>query len=107
MKGKAQKPQTDGTTETVIALPADFRLSALDAVKAELATAGAARTVHIDASIVERVDTGALQLLFVFVRARRANGAETVWKGVADALRDAARVLGLTDELALPAPLPA
>ena len=57
--------------------------------------------VYIDAAQVERVDTAALQLLVGFVHDRKAEQRAVVWLDCSDALVRAARVLGLSHDLAL------
>jgi len=103
MKNKSPKQGATSIGATVIALPADFRMASLDPVKAELAGAVASGEARLDGAMVERVDTAALQLLVVYQRERRLQGEPSVWSGASDSLRDAAGVLGLTNELNLPA----
>jgi len=57
--------------------------------------------VYIDAALVERVDTAALQLLVAFLHDRKAEQRAVVWLDCSDALLRAARALGLSRDLAL------
>jgi ABC-type transporter Mla MlaB component len=57
--------------------------------------------VVIDAGNLERIDTAAVQLLCAFVRDRAAASRKVTWAGASAALRDAARLLGVSDMLAL------
>lgn len=57
--------------------------------------------VVLDASNVERIDTATLQLLFAFVRDRRACGLQVTWQGSSAALLDAADLLDMRVQLGL------
>lgn len=86
-----------------VRLPADSRMAALTAMKAELLGALAAGTSVFDGSGVERTDTAALQLLVLFERELKAKGGTLSWRGTSDALYEAASLLGLAQILNLPA----
>lgn len=58
--------------------------------------------VQLDVSAVERVDTATMQLLCAFVRDRAEQQRETRWLGDSSAIREAARLLGITNLLSLP-----
>lgn len=105
--GKATAQGKGESGARVVALPTDFRLAELAAVKAQLLEALDAPLVHIDGAAVERVDTAALQLLVVFRREAAARGQSPAWQGVSAVMRDAAALLGLAQVLELPAPMPA
>jgi phospholipid transport system transporter-binding protein len=105
--GKATAPGRGESGARVVALPTDFRLAELAAVKAELLEALEAPAVHLDGTAVERVDTAALQLLAAFRRESAARGQSAAWQGVSVVMRDAASLLGLAQVLELPAPMPA
>jgi phospholipid transport system transporter-binding protein len=90
-----------------VALPADFRLAALDEVKASLLEALEAPSAQLDGGAVERVDTAALQLLVAYRRAAAARGQQPAWQAVSAVMREAAGVLGLQQALELPATMPA
>ncbi|MFC4528032.1 STAS domain-containing protein [Dyella halodurans] len=105
--GKATAQGKGESEARVIALPPDFRLAELAAVKAELLEALEAPAVNIDGAAVERVDTAALQLLVAFRRESTARGQSPAWHGVSTVMRDAASLLGLAQVLELPAPMPA
>ena len=57
--------------------------------------------IYIDAALVERVDTAALQLLVAFMRDRKTENRAVVWLDCSDAMVRAARALGLAGALAL------
>ncbi|WP_114239917.1 lipid asymmetry maintenance protein MlaB [Dyella sp. C9] len=104
--GKATT-QRKGDTVRAISLPADFRIAALDEVKASLVEALDVPAVQIDGAAVERVDTAALQLLVAYRREAVARGQAPAWQGASAAMREAAAVLGLVQALELPATTPA
>jgi ABC-type transporter Mla MlaB component len=58
--------------------------------------------VVLDAGNLERVDTATVQLLCAFVRERAKTNRKVTWAGDSAPLRDAARLLGVTELLALP-----
>lgn len=58
-------------------------------------------TVLVDAGAVERADAASLQVLAAFHRTAGAAGVTVRWQGATGVLHDAARLLGLTDMLAL------
>ncbi|TAL75003.1 MAG: STAS domain-containing protein [Rhodanobacter sp.] len=90
-----------------VSLPADCRIGAQVAVHAELVAAVQASAVALDGTRVERVDTAALQQLWLFARALEKHGGALTWKGASQALEEAAATLGLTTILQLPAQQPA
>jgi phospholipid transport system transporter-binding protein len=101
-KDDGQQPVADGTA--VVVLPADCRIAAQAALKAELLGAlekGA--IVVLDGSQVERADTAALQLLVLFRRELQARGGRLGWRGASEAINEAAGLLGLAQILELPA----
>jgi anti-anti-sigma regulatory factor len=57
--------------------------------------------VVLDAANVERVDTAALQVLTAFFKDAGAQNLDVQWKEPAQALKNAARLLGLRDSLCL------
>ena len=61
-----------------------------------------AAPVTLDVGSVERVDTSTLQVLCAFVRDRSAQQRKVEWRGDADVVRDAARLLGVDSMLCLP-----
>jgi phospholipid transport system transporter-binding protein len=109
MAGKrAAKQKDDGQQPAdgvaVVVLPADCRIAAQAALKAELLGAlekGA--IVVLDGSQVERADTAALQLLVLFRRELQARGGRLGWRGASEAINEAAGLLGLAQILELPA----
>lgn len=90
-----------------VALPADCRLAALDVLAPQLREAAHGSAAALDGAAVEKVDGAAMQLLVAFRRAAAAAGCAVSWTGVSDVLREATSLLGLDDELNLPAPMPA
>jgi phospholipid transport system transporter-binding protein len=59
--------------------------------------------VTLDISAVQRIDTAGLQVIAAFVRERESHGRQVQWQGSAPALSTAARLLGLSALLKLPA----
>jgi phospholipid transport system transporter-binding protein len=84
-------------------LPADCRIAALPVLKDALSEALGTGLITLDGRQVERADTAALQLLVLFRRELTARGGSLGWIGASDALSEAARLLGLTQTLELPA----
>jgi ABC-type transporter Mla MlaB component len=58
--------------------------------------------VTVDTANLERIDTATVQLLCAFVRDRAKANRKVTWAGESATLRDAARLLGVADMLALP-----
>jgi len=86
-----------------VQLPADCRMAAQAALKAELLGALPAGAIVLDGGQVERIDTAALQLLVLFRRELDAGGGTLAWRGASDVLHEAASLLGLAQLLNLPA----
>jgi ABC-type transporter Mla MlaB component len=59
--------------------------------------------VTLDISAIRRIDTAGLQVIATFVRERESHGRQVQWQGAAPALSTAARLLGLSSLLKLPA----
>jgi ABC-type transporter Mla MlaB component len=59
--------------------------------------------VTLDINALQRIDTAGLQVITAFVRERAARGRVVEWQGTAPVLATAARLLGLTSLLKLPA----
>jgi ABC-type transporter Mla MlaB component len=64
--------------------------------------AGESGAVAIDVRNLERLDTATMQLLCAFVRDRAAHDLKVEWQGDSSVLHEAARLLGVTELLALP-----
>jgi phospholipid transport system transporter-binding protein len=96
-------PSGEAKTAASVQLPADCRMAAQAALKAELLGALNASAIVLDGGQVERVDTAALQLLVVFRRELDARGGTLAWQGTSSALSEAAGLLGLAQLLNLPA----
>lgn len=60
------------------------------------------RTVALDVSGVERIDTAAMQVLCAFVRDRKAAGGSVQWIGTTESFTEAVRLLGLQRALDVP-----
>ncbi|WP_411834791.1 STAS domain-containing protein [Pseudoxanthomonas mexicana] len=58
----------------------------------------------LDAGAVQRVHTASVQVLCTFVRERRQAGRQTGFSDISPALRDAARLLGVSVQLGFPGP---
>lgn len=59
--------------------------------------------VTLDISAVQRIDTAGMQVIVTFIRERDSQGRPVQWRGEAPAVTAAARLLGLTSVLKLPA----
>lgn len=57
--------------------------------------------IVFNAGHLEPVDTARLQTLYAFHQALKSHSGEMSWSSKSDALIDAAKLLGLTDHLAL------
>ncbi|HUI60631.1 MAG TPA: STAS domain-containing protein [Steroidobacteraceae bacterium] len=87
-----------------LSLPADCMVADAAALKESLAgLIGDSRPVRLNVAALQRIDTAAMQLLAAFVRDRDQNGLRVEWQGTAPSLSTAARLLGLTSVLKLPA----
>jgi anti-anti-sigma regulatory factor len=56
----------------------------------------------LDVSAIERIDTAVVQLLYAFVRDRKAQGDKVVWVGNSECFTDAVKLLGLATHLDVP-----
>lgn len=106
-KGGAQQlpvaaAEAAGEAVTVVCLPADCRLAAQVALKAELEQVLQRGDIVIEAQALERVDTAALQLLLLFRRELERHGGSLAWRGTNATLHEAAALLGLEQSLNLP-----
>ena len=91
------------TEQTQISLSGSLDITQVESLQATLAHGleqGLPFLIQVEQ--VERVDAAALQLLCAFVRAAEEAGLDCAWSEVPAVLRDAARVTGLDDCLALP-----
>jgi anti-anti-sigma regulatory factor len=59
--------------------------------------------LRLDAGQVRRIHTASVQVLCAFVDTRRKDGKRTVFEACNDTFRDAARLLGVSAALGLPA----
>lgn len=102
-KEKAVQVSSAEAPTSVVELPPDCRLSAQTALKAALlGVLEQGDIVLLDGSLVERIDTAALQLLVVFQREAVARGSRADWRGASAVLTDAADLLGVIQLLKLP-----
>lgn len=80
----------------------DLGIEASTALKERLAPyLSQAQALVLDGADVRRVHTAGLQVLCAFVASRHSAGLGTQLQGCSDALRDAARLLGLGQALGL------
>jgi ABC-type transporter Mla MlaB component len=107
MGSKTSSKGRQDTTAAAIALPADCRLGALDALAPQLREAVRASAAALDGAAVEKVDGAAMQLLVAFRRAAAKGSCAVIWSAASDVLREASALLGLDGELDLPAARPA
>jgi ABC-type transporter Mla MlaB component len=61
------------------------------------------QAVTLDITALQRIDTAGMQVISAFVRERTGQGRPVEWQGTAPVLATAARLLGLTSLLKLPA----
>jgi len=106
-KNKADQPpvaaaEMASDAVAVVCLPADCRLAAQPALKAELEQVLQRGEIVLDAGALERVDTAALQLLLLFRRELEHHGGALAWRGTNEVLHEAAALLGLEQSLNLP-----
>ncbi len=104
LKRKRGTAAADAAAAAAPALVLASSCTVKDAAGLKIALCGllqATQCVLLDASNVERIDTAALQLLFAFVRDRRAGGLEVSWQGSSAALLDAADLLDMRVQLGL------
>lgn len=95
-------PQT--SAEAIrLTLPPECTIASASALKEQLGGAIGHPQVTLDIGSLQRIDTAAMQLLACFVRERADGGHEIEWQGSAPVLGTAARLLGLTSLLKLPA----
>jgi phospholipid transport system transporter-binding protein len=98
-----KSPTADEADAAVVQLPADCRLAAQAALKAQLQEVLHKGETVLDGERLERIDTAALQLLVLFRRELESRGGTLRWRGVNQVLVEAASLLGLEPLLNLPA----
>jgi ABC-type transporter Mla MlaB component len=87
-----------------LALAAECTVSDAGSLKERLAGLLAEpQAVTLDVTALQRIDTAGLQVITAFVRERTSQGRPVEWHGTAPVLATAARLLGLTSLLKLPA----
>jgi anti-anti-sigma regulatory factor len=93
--GKAEIP-----AQPVIVLEGSLDISGAGYLREQLLQVLAGKqSVTVDAANVERVDTAALQVLTAFFKDAVAQNMVVQWQEPSQALRDAARLLGLNNTL--------
>lgn len=105
--GMANKKERPVEPPQLVELPEDCRMAALPALQTQVSAALRQPGFTVAAATVTRIDTAALQWLVACRRAATASGCAMHWQGVNEVVRDAAALLGLTQVLELPAPMPA
>jgi ABC-type transporter Mla MlaB component len=99
-KAAAQKEAASST----LALAAECTVSDAGFLKERLtALLDEPQAVTLDVTALQRIDTAGLQVITAFVRERAGHGRPVEWHGTAPVLATAARLLGLTSLLKLPA----
>jgi ABC-type transporter Mla MlaB component len=92
------------TPATTLALAAECLVADASTLKANLAALlEEPQPVTLDITALQRIDTAGLQVITAFVRERAKHAREVDWQGSAPVLATAARLLGLTSFLKLPA----
>ena len=90
--------------ETALALSAECTVADAASLKERLAgLLDQPLAVTLDVSALQRIDTAGLQVITAFVRDRAEHDRKVEWRGSAPALTGAAKLLGLTSILGLPA----
>jgi ABC-type transporter Mla MlaB component len=90
--------------ETALALAAECTVADAASLKERLAgLLDQPLAVTLDVSALQRIDTAGLQVIAAFVRQRAEHDRKVMWQGSAPALTGAAKLLGLTSLLGLPA----
>lgn len=96
-------PQKEPSSST-LALAAECTVSDALSLKERLgALLDEPQTVTLDITALQRIDTAGMQVITAFVRERAGHGRRVEWQGTAPVLATAARLLGLTSLLKLPA----
>ncbi|WP_305803896.1 STAS domain-containing protein [Stenotrophomonas sp. YIM B06876] len=89
---------------STVALAQDLGIETTSDLKQQLAPlVGHSGELRLDASLVSRVHTAAIQVLCAFVDARRKAGHSTAFDNSTDTFLDAARLLGVLQALGLEA----
>ena len=89
---------------STLALAAECTVSDALSLKERLANLlDEPQAVTLDITALQRIDTAGMQVISAFVRERAGQGRPVEWQGTAPALATAARLLGLTSLLKLPA----
>ena len=108
--GAARATKSNGTegpapvASTTLTLAVECMVSDAASLKQRLAALiDEPLAVTLDITALQRIDTAGLQLITAFVRARAGHGRTVEWQGSAPVLATAARLLGLTSLLQLPA----
>jgi ABC-type transporter Mla MlaB component len=90
------EPATTAASDPIVVLAANCSVKDAAALKISLcAVAKESAAVTLDIRTVERIDTSTMQLLCAFVRDRLGRNQRVTWQGESQALRDAARLLGV------------
>ena len=95
-------PATETARESTIVLDNTVVISNISQIRDKLLgfTDGYEKIV-IDMDNVEMIDTAGLQLLTSFIMSMKQKSVDISWQGESAALRDTARLLGLTKHLSL------
>jgi phospholipid transport system transporter-binding protein len=100
----ARAAHAAGTGSVAFAVAAECTVADSSSLKSGLAKlVDESDVVTLDISAVQRIDTAGLQVIAAFVRERESHGRQVQWQGSAPALSTAARLLGLSALLKLPA----
>lgn len=101
-KTGATKRKPTRLSSPAVTLPAECMIASADELKSSLLKLLPKKAaVTIDATAVQRIDTAGLQVLAAFVRERQSAGLPFTWKGVGEALNEAAQLLDLGRTLGL------
>jgi ABC-type transporter Mla MlaB component len=101
---KTTPPEPVEKPSTTLALAAECMVSDAGSLKENLAALlDEPLPVTLDITALQRIDTAGLQVITAFVSERTGHGRSVEWQGTAPVLTTAARLLGLTSLLRLPA----
>jgi ABC-type transporter Mla MlaB component len=102
--GKRKAALQQKPASNTLALAAECTVSDSVSLKERLASLlEEPQAVTLDITALQRIDTAGMQVITAFVRERAHHGRAVEWQGTAPVLATAARLLGLTSLLKLPA----
>lgn len=95
---KRDAGDASAATDIVLEEPLDIR-KASELSRSLIEALDAGKPIRIRADGVQHADTAALQLLLAFCRQIESDGIDVSWQGMAPAIGENARLLGIEEEL--------